>query len=151
MKYKFKKPKRFVSRVFDHCSDSDNPDHDNPETIKKWHTTPDKNDPSKPWDDNGYQLVITKDGVVHECRSMERQPAAQYPHNRDTIAICLTGRHEFSEAQRNSLLAVTKAINEAYEGNITFHGHKEVDPYRTCPNYPYKDWLDLDENGKFRG
>jgi hypothetical protein len=37
MNYAFKAPKRPVSRVFIHCSASDNPDHDKVSVIRDWH------------------------------------------------------------------------------------------------------------------
>ena len=104
---KFSKPDRKVIKVFLHCSDSDIPEHDNIETITRWHV--DENG----WTYIGYQYVITQDGVVHKGRSLEIQTAAQYPFNRDTIAICLTGRYEFSEAQYDSLRELCSQIAEA--------------------------------------
>lgn len=142
MKYKFKKPERSpILEIFIHCSDSDLPEHDNIETITKWHVE------DNGWDYIGYHLVFTQDGEVHPGRSLEIQPAAQYPFNRNTIAVCLTGRHSFSDAQKKSLRAVCKQINKAYDGAVRFRGHKEVDPDRTCPNFDYKECLGLDDYG----
>lgn len=141
MKYKFKKPLRDpILQTFFHCSDSDLPEHDNLETITEWHVE------GNGWDDIGYHFVITQDGIVHLGRSLEVQPAAQYPFNKHTIAICLTGRHNFTEAQQKSLKKLCKQIDKAYKG-MRFRGHKEVDPNRTCPNFDYREWLGLDEHG----
>ena len=58
----FKKPDRHVSRVFLHCSASDNPKHDKISVIRKWHL-------DKGWSDVGYHYFIRKDGTVEEGRT----------------------------------------------------------------------------------
>lgn len=146
----FNKPKRPVTKTFIHCSDSDYPQHDNVETIRQWHTSKDPRDPSKPWRDIGYHFVITKDGQVHAGRDLELIPAAQAGHNTGTIAICVTGKKEFSDAQRDGLVEFCEEISSAYRGAMTFHGHCEVDPGRTCPNFDYKEWLMLEPDGRLK-
>lgn len=138
---KFKKPLRTIDRVFIHCSASDVASHDNLETIRNWHVK------ERGWSDIGYHYVITKDGVVHEGRPLSFRPAAQKGNNKGTIAICLTGLDHFSAKQKNALFELCNIINNAYEG-VTFHGHREVDPNKTCPNFEYKAVLCLDLNGR---
>ena len=138
----FAKPSREVLRVFLHCSASDNPAHDNVETITAWHL-------ARKFDTIGYHYYISKDGVIHQGRSLERVPAAQQGHNTGTIAICLGGLAEenFTEAQFESLAIVCKAIDEAYGGEVTFHGHREVSA-KECPVLDYKSVLKLDAKGR---
>lgn len=144
MSFKFVKPIRAVDRVFCHCSDSDYPQHDNVETIRSWHVD------GNGWQDIGYHFVITSDGTIHAGRDIELIPAAQYGHNTGTIAICLTGKTKFTKKQKKALQQLCKQINEAYSGEISFHGHKEVDPGRLCPVYDYKAWLVLNEDGSMQ-
>jgi N-acetyl-anhydromuramyl-L-alanine amidase AmpD len=133
-------PQRKVTRVFLHCSASDNPDHDDWKVIDQWHK-------ENSWDGIGYHYFITSKGVIQEGRDLELQPAAQKPHNKGTIAICTHGLKHFSEESLQAVYDLCKAINEAYHGEVTFHGHREVEPGKTCPVYDYKKLLGLDEFG----
>lgn len=139
--YVFKKPKRPVTRVYLHCSASDNPDHDNVATMDAWHK-------ARGWFGCGYQLFCRKDGSSEVGRSMEKTPAAQKGHNRGSIAICLHGLtlNKFTAAQKNWLIDVCNQINSAYGGDVTFHGHCEV-ANKSCPVIDYKSILKLDDAG----
>lgn len=138
----FKKPSRKVFRVFLHHSATDNPEHDTIDFIRRVHV--DENG----WSAVGYHFFIDKNGVLFQGRSLERSPAAQKGYNKSTIAICLSGRKEFTEEQKKALQRLCNKINEAY-GGISFHGHKEV-ASTLCPAYPYKEWLGLDDSGFIR-
>ena len=83
----FKAPVRKINRVFIHCSASDRPEHDDISVIKKWHTSPDPKDPSKPWADVGYHYYIKFNGEIQHGRGLEITPAAQgKPNNSGTKA-----------------------------------------------------------------
>ena len=86
----FRKPARHVDRVFLHCSASDDPDHDDIDTIRRWHVD------ERGWSDVGYHYFIRSDGTLQEGRPLERIPAAQAGHNAGTVAICLHGLAEES-------------------------------------------------------
>jgi len=133
----FKKPNRFVNRVFLHCSASDNPKHDNVKTMTEWHL-------QRGFSTIGYHYFISKDGMIHTGRNIEVKPAAQEGHNTGTIAICLHGleKDKFTQAQFQSLKSLCKQINDAYKGKITFHGHCEVSN-KACPVFDYKSILGL--------
>ena len=142
MTYKFKKPARPVTRVFIHCSASDNPAHDSAGVMDAWHK-------KKGWAGIGYHFFIRKaDGALDIGRDIEKVPAAQGDHNTGTIAICLHGlkRDQFTEAQFDTLRALCAQINAAYAGRVTFHGHCEV-AAKTCPVFIYQDVLGIDAKG----
>ncbi len=138
----FTKPSRAVDRVFLHCSASDNAAHDNVATMRRWHK-------DRGWSDVGYHYFIRKDGQLETGRPVEQTPAAQRGNNRGTIAICLHGLDEdkFTEAQFDTLRAFCIEINNAYGGNLTFHGHREV-AAKACPVFDYKVVLKLDGFGR---
>ena len=117
----FQKPRRKVDRVYIHCSASDNPEHDNIETMRDWHR-------ARGFNDVGYHFFTRKSGLIEPGRSLERTPAAQRPYNTGTIAICLHGLREsrFTAAQFKSLIGISREIHTAYDGAVTFHGHCEV-------------------------
>lgn len=137
----FKKPRRKVSKVFIHCSASDKIEHDSVAVITAWHL-------ARGFSTIGYHYVIAKDGVAHTGRDLNRSPAAQKGHNEDTIAICVTGLKIFNALQMRALLNLCIDIDDAYrlEG-ITFHGHCEVNPDKTCPVFEYKSVLRLQLDG----
>lgn len=143
----FIKPKRAVSRVFIHCSASDNPAHDNAATMDAWHRAR-----KPPFKEIGYHCFIRKDGSLEDGRSLEKAPAAQEGHNAGTIAICLHGLDEdkFTAAQFDTLRKLCGDINAAYGGRVTFHGHREV-ANKTCPVFDYRAVLGLDAQGRMGG
>ncbi len=139
----FTKPKRWVTKCYLHCSASDNPAHDNIQTIRKWHV-------ARGFDREGYHYFIQGNGNLQIGRPLEDIPAAQYRHNTGSIAICLHGHKpgSYNKAQRKTLHDLCSKINIEYNGKISFHGHNEVDPTRTCPVYDYKKWLSLTKFGR---
>jgi N-acetylmuramoyl-L-alanine amidase len=139
----FTKPNRKVSRIFLHCSASDNPKHDNIGTIDRWHK-----ERKPPFKEIGYHFYIDKLGRQFTGRDIEKIPAAQKGHNTGTIAICCGGLKDFPVIQMDSLKKLCQIINKAYNGQVTFHGHREVEPGKTCPVYKYQELLNLNEKGQ---
>lgn len=139
-----KKPKRMVNRVFLHCSASDRPQDDNPQTIEKWHM-------ARKFKEIGYHFYIDKAGKIYEGRSLDTNPAAQQGHNANTVAICMGGlkKENFTVEQKRALVALCLYLEQLIKG-LTFHGHCEVNPEKTCPVYPYKEWLQLSDRGVMR-
>jgi N-acetylmuramoyl-L-alanine amidase len=138
----FTKPRRPVSRVFLHCSASDNAAHDNIATMTAWHK-------ARGFTTIGYHFFITAAGEILKGRSLESDPAAQQGHNKGTIAICCHGLDvgKFTPAQFAALRHLTAQIDAAYgAGRVTFHGHREV-AAKSCPVFDYKAVLRLDKFG----
>ena len=135
----FAKPNRFIDRVFLHCSASDNPSHDNVATMRRWHL-------ERGWREVGYHFFIRKDGTLEAGRDIEETPAAQRNHNTGTIAICLHGldKPKFTDAQFATLRGLSMEINDALDGQVSFHGHREV-AAKACPVFDYKEVLQLDQ------
>lgn len=141
MSFKFRQPKRPVTRVFIHCSASDRPEHDNVATMDLWHK-------QRGWAGVGYHFFIRKNGLLEIGRDLEKVPAAQEGNNAGTIAICLHGlaRDKFTEAEFATLRGLCQQINATYEGKVTFHGHCEV-ANKACPVFDYKAVLGLRTGG----
>lgn len=152
MNVTFFPPTRKIERIFIHCSASDSSLHDDISVIRKWHTTSDPNDPSKPWRDVGYHYFIKFDGTIQAGRPLEVAPAAQGArHNARTIAICLAGGQHgsikaFTEAQFAAVRELCQAIALALP-SVTFHGHCEVSP-KLCPVFNYHKILGLGVRGE---
>lgn len=149
---KFTKPVRLVERVFLHCSASDNSSligRKLLDEITRWHTLPKRKvGGGNGWSAVGYHHLFDKAGLMMIGRGIERMPAAQYPDNPRTIAIMIHGLEDFPTPMLGALTAFCVEINEAYEGRISFHGHLEVNPHKTCPVIPYRDLLGLDRFGR---
>lgn len=139
----FVMPQRAVKRVFLHCSASDSPEHDNVGVITKWHI-------DRGFSTIGYHFYINKAGEIFPGRDIEHIPAAQKGFNTNSIAICAGGLNDFTEKQLGAVKILCKKINDMYKGNITFHGHCEVDKNKTCPVFDYKRLLNLNELGKMK-
>lgn len=137
----FTKPKRTVTKVYIHCSASDNPSHDNIATIKQWHL-------ARGFNDIGYHYYINKAGSVLQGRPLERIPAAQEGHNAGSLAICLGGLASFTQEQFKSLRNLCVEIKAKIPG-VTFHGHCEVSA-KSCPVFDYKTVLKLDAKGNLQ-
>lgn len=137
----FIKPKRYVSKVFIHCSASSNPKVDAKE-ISRWHQ-------QRGWDEIGYHFFIKSDGTLETGRHIEKIPIAQAGFNKGSIAICLNGLlvSDFSQSQLDTLIKLCQTINIAYEKQITFHGHCEVSK-KACPVFDYKTVLKLNKLSK---
>lgn len=136
----FQKPNRPVTKVFLHCSASDNAKHDNVATIKEWHL-------ARGFNDIGYHFYVDKFGRIFPGRDIEKVPAAQKGHNTGSIAICAGGLKEFTQVQLAAVKQLCTEIDKAYQGAVTFHGHHEVEPLKTCPVYDYKKLLNLSGAG----
>lgn len=131
---------RKINKVFIHCSASDNPAHDDVSVMDKWHR-------ARGYSGCGYHFFIKKDGTIQNGREIDRVPAAQAPHNKGSLAICLHGldKDKFTNAQFESLRRLCSAINHAYD--VTFHGHCEVSN-KLCPVFDYIQVLSLAGNGR---
>jgi hypothetical protein len=142
----FKKPARPVDRVFIHCSASDDPRLAGEQLvaeIRAWHL-------ARNFADIGYHFVIDKAGRIMAGRSLEKTPAAQEGHNAGSIAICVHGLavEKFTPEALDSLAFLCRRIDAAYGGAVTFHGHREVNPHKSCPVLDYRRVLGLDERGR---
>ncbi len=140
----FRKPARPVDRVFIHCSASDAPELAGERLvveIAKWHR-------ARGFQEIGYHFLIDKEGSLFAGRSLEKIPAAQQGHNTRTIAICVHGLESFTPISLASLKSLARAIDAAYGGAVTFHGHREVNRHKTCPVFDYRSLLGLDDQGR---
>lgn len=151
----FQKPRRWVNQVFIHCTAADT-NLRGPE-LYKWVWRIHVGGQPHRWSDVGYHYLIDKWGTLIPARPLEKVPAAN-PNwkktpglngNAGTIAICLDGLdiNKFTQEQFNTLKELSRAINKAYRGRITFHGHKEV-AWKDCPVFDYKKVLRLSPNGR---
>jgi len=127
---------RVINSIVVHCSDSDRSAHNDIAVIRKWHTSPDPNDPSKPWSDVAYHLFIQRSGSAQLGRPIERPGAHARGHNTYSLGICVHGRKNFTGAQKKALVAWLKHYLQIFDLSPSdIYGHYELDAHgKTCPN-----------------
>lgn len=73
-----------------HCTDTNNPAHDNLETVRRWHT--DKPPLGRGWTDIGYHFFVRSNGTFEIGRPIQTIPAAVEGHNAEMVAIAFHGK-----------------------------------------------------------
>ena len=130
---------REINKIIVHCSDSDFGDA---ATIDRWHK-------ERGWDGIGYHRVITNgvikphanynlahDGLTQTGRNIKKQGAHCYGQNRDSIGICLIGRHHFTAKQLYIALPNLLFYYMRKYGidDTQVFGHRDFNKNKTCPN-----------------
>ena len=140
---------REVKKIVIHCSDSE---FGNDSLIRDWHTK------ERGWQDIGYHYVITngvneycrpykesEDGIIEEGRPLEISGAHVKGHNKDSVGICLIGKHHFTGKQLyDALPTLLRLLTATYSLSINdVYGHNELDSKKTCPNFSVADLLKI--------
>lgn len=94
------------------------------------------------WSDVGYHFYITKDGVVHRGRPIDRMGAHVRGFNRNTVGVCYEGgldangkaKDTRTMAQQSSMLTLLKSLTQVFPIEY-IKGHRDYSP-------------DLDGDGK---
>jgi N-acetylmuramoyl-L-alanine amidase len=124
-----------IDKIIIHCSDSDRPEDDNIFSIRRWHW-------EKGYQDIGYNFVVTKSGEICEGRRIDYWGAHCIGENRYSIGICLTGKHEFTEAQFKATKELCEDLifKDPVSPNLNswkrVFPHSKFNPNKTCPNFP---------------
>lgn len=123
--------KRVINRVVIHCSASDNPKHDNIDTIRRWHL-------QQGWDDVGYNFFIRFNGTMEIGRDIEIIPAHVSGLNEDSLGICLSGNKYFAQDQFDTCKQTIHLLKMILPRPFSVHGHHEFNKKKTCPNFDIK-------------
>ena len=130
---------REIDKIIVHCSDSDFGDM---ELIDQWHK-------ERGWDGVGYHFVITNgviwhrspylsehDGLVQTGRDIEKPGAHCRGQNKDSIGICLIGKHHFTAKQLYVALPIILHyyMREYGIDEKQIFGHRDFNKAKTCPN-----------------
>lgn len=130
---------REINKIIVHCSDSEFGDAD---TIDRWHR-------ERGWDGIGYHHVITNgvikphtnyrlehDGLLQVGRDVEKPGAHCRGQNKNSIGICLIGRHHFTANQLCLALPIIlhHYMREYGLDEKQIFGHRDFNPGKTCPN-----------------
>ena len=117
--------------------------------IRDWHTSPDPNDPSKPWSDIGYHDVIRRDGTIEEGRPYNQQGAHVKGRNRNSLGVCLVGgRKENADEPefnftRKQMWALESYIRDRKRrfNDPNIRGHNDYAPDRACPGFNVREYF----------
>ena len=117
--------------------------------IRDWHTSPDPNDPSKPWSDIGYHDVIRRDGTIEEGRPYNQQGAHVKGRNRNSLGVCLVGgRKENADEPefnftRKQMWALESYIRDRKRrfNDPDIRGHNDYAPDRACPGFNVREYF----------
>jgi N-acetylmuramoyl-L-alanine amidase len=139
---------RLIDKIIVHCSDSDNPAHDDISIIRKWHTEKGFTGPDGilgTEDDVGYHAFIKKNGQVQQGRPDYAIGAHCENHNKTSLGVCLSGKDpgKFTQEQWDSLEKYLIEKTSKYElDKCDIYGHEFFDKKgKTCPNFDWKEWL----------
>ena len=96
----------------------------------------------KGWIGCGYNLIIYKDGTVHEGRPLNAVGAHASGHNSRSVGVCCIGRYDeetMPQAQLNAAKQVQAYLKSLYPGAATKR-HKDVNA-TSCPgkNFPFSE------------
>ena len=90
--------------------------------------------------DIGYHFYITRDGTVHDGRSIEKVGAHCEGHNSHSIGICYEGGLDANgkpadtrtEAQRKALKSLVERMHRLFPKALIV-GHHDLNPRKACP------------------
>jgi len=140
---------REINKIIVHCSDSDFGDA---ALIDQWHK-------ERGWDGIGYHAVITNgvlrarakyksdaDGMVETGRDIAKIGAHCRQENKNSVGICLIGRHHFTAWQLYRALpnALFFYMREFGIDEKQVFGHRDFNNKKTCPNIDtelIRSWL----------
>lgn len=120
---------REIKEIIIHCSDSDIPEHDNLATIRGWHV-------QRGFKREGYHYFIRKDGLLEIGRPLIAIGAHTLFHNKNSVGICLSGKHNFNDIQFDVCSKVCLNLIVVLRlGNDIIVPHCQLDSHKTCPNF----------------
>ena len=120
---------RKVNLIIIHCSASDHPAHDDISVIDQWHR-------ARGWSGCGYHYFITKSGEVQVGRKENQIGAHAKGYNKNSIGICFSGEHDFTNDQFYSAKRLIIGILNLYGLEpIDIIAHNQVNKNKTCPNF----------------
>ena len=119
---------REIKEVIVHCLDSPYEKHFNLRTIDEWHA-------ARGFDWVGYHYVITHSAIL-KGRDEEQMGAGVRGYNRNSIHICMCGRHSFTMEQKVMLAHLCIDLAERYNiPDKKIRGHRDYNKLKTCPNF----------------
>jgi N-acetylmuramoyl-L-alanine amidase len=125
---------RKINWIVIHQSASNNPKHDNLETIRQWHK-------ERGFKDVGYHFFIKKDGTVSKGRDEDKEGAHVKNHNKGSLGICLSGEGEKTPEQLRALEVLLIDLCSRHDlEKKDILGHNDL-AATECPGFNLTGWL----------
>lgn len=125
---------RKIHWIVIHQSATNNPKHDNIETIRGFHL-------DRGFADIGYHFFLNKSGEVFKGRDEDKIGAHVKGHNSGSLGICLSGEGEKTPAQLKSLEVLLIQLCGKYDlEKKDILAHKDLAPTE-CPGFDLHGWL----------
>ena len=116
-----------------HCSDTPDDEALRARDIQAMHL-------SFGWHGIGYHRVIGRDGLCEAGRPEYWRGAHVRGVNDRSLGVCLIGRHDFTDAQMDSLAILLADWQQRYP-KARVVGHRDaVETHKTCPNFDAAAW-----------
>lgn len=135
---------KIIQGLVIHCSASNLAKHDNAATIDAWHKR-------RGWKGIGYHWFIRRDGKLETGRPIDSDPylesdevgAHVLGENRNRLGVCLHGidANDFTAAQFATLANLFEKQILTKNPNADLSGHNYYTDKKTCPNFPWRDWV----------
>lgn len=136
---KYRRDFKLINKIIIHCSDSDQPRHDDISVIKAWHKC-------RGFVDVGYHFFIKKDGTIQEGRPLSWVGAHCENENLFSIGICLSGSKQFNDAEFLSCLNICKIMMDRFKiAKERVYPHNFFNKNKTCPNFKLDKIWELDK------
>jgi hypothetical protein len=120
---------RLINKLILHCSDSDNPLHDDISVIKQWHL-------ERGFIDVGYHFFIKKDGTIQIGRPIYMIGAHCAGQNLSSLGICFSGKTAFTAKQFKAAKQLCISLRDNYKiKEIDVYLHNHFNKNKTCPNF----------------
>ena len=131
------KSKRKINKIIVHCTATPEGKDYTVDTIRGWHL-------KQGWKDIGYHYVVTRDGVIHDGRSIHEVGAHTTNHNANSIGIVYVGglapdgknaKDTRTDPQREALVSIVRDLMALYGLNLQqVHCHNEY-AAKACPSF----------------
>jgi len=117
--------------------------------VRKWHTSPDPKDPSKPWEDIGYHRLINRRGIVEIGRDLVYQGAQCRGYNAVSVSIALAGgkgadgkpEFNYTKVQMQQLNSQVELFRHKFPSIEKVVGHNYFDKSKACPCFNVEEFF----------
>ena len=130
---------RDIDKIIVHCTATPEGRNVTKKDLYKWHVI------ERGWSDIGYHYLIDLDGVIHDCRPIERIGSHCKGQNRESIGIAYAGgmtkdmkkaKDTRTEEQEMALSYMLEWLKIQYPKAIIY-GHRDFST-KECPSFDAK-------------
>lgn len=133
---------RKINEIIVHCSDTPAGEDFCAADIDRWHI-------ERGWACIGYHYVVRLDGTIEKGRDLSLPGAHCAGHNVNSIGVCYIGGRSprgeptryydtRTDAQKEGLLGLIKALKIKYPSIKSVVGHCDYDKGKSCPCFDAK-------------